>query len=139
MSDFVLDASVTLAAHLPATPAQRAYSAAVLRLIRAGAVPAVPALWAMEIGAVLIKAKRKRLITQPRMDAAVKEIDMMSYDEHHMPFTVPGMVRIAKDYMLQGYDAVYFDLAKRLGIPLASLDHGHRTACRAHNVKLLTF
>ena len=139
MSDFVLDASVVLAAHLPATPAQKSYALSVLSLIRAGAVPAVPGLWAMEVGSVLINVRRQRLINQAQQDAALDAIDLMVYDVHHMPYTVPGLVHTAKTYMLQGYDAVYFDLAKRLGIPLASLDRGHKSACRAHGVKLMEF
>lgn len=139
MSDFVLDASVSLTWHLPATPAQRTYSLSVLKLIRAGAVPAVPALWAMEVGAVLVKCRRSRLLNVAQLDDAVLQLDAMNYEVHHMPYTVPGLVQTARAYMLQGYDTVYFDLAKRLGIPLASLDRGHRSACRAHGVKLLTF
>jgi predicted nucleic acid-binding protein len=73
------------------------------------------------------------------LDAAVLELDAMNYEVHHMPYTVPGLVQSARTYMLQGYDAVYFDLAKRQGIPLASLDRGHKTACRSLGVNLLKF
>ena len=40
-------------------------------------------------------------------------------------------------YHLQGYDVVYFELARRLGVPVATLDGGMRTACGIFRVKLL--
>lgn len=107
--------------------------------MRNGAVPAVPALFAMEVGSVLIRCRRKRLITADRLDRALEEIDALDYEVHHLPYTVPRVVSAAKAYMLQGYDAIYFDLAKQLGIPLASLDNGHRTACKSHAVSHMGF
>jgi hypothetical protein len=34
------------------------------------------------------------------------------------------------------HDALYFDLAQVLGLPIATLDGGLRTAAKAHGVKL---
>lgn len=55
MTDFVLDASVSLALFLPHTEAQEAYAEKVFVLIRNGAVPSVPAIWIAEMGATLLK------------------------------------------------------------------------------------
>jgi len=41
-----------------------------------------------------------------------------------------------KRFHLQGYDALYFNLARTLELPLATLDQGHRQAAMAHGVKL---
>lgn len=139
MNDFVLDASVVLALHLPASAEQKLYAEKVLKLIRNGAVPAVPGLFALEVGSVLIKCRRKRLVTAHGLEVALEQIDLMNYSGYQWAYTVPGVVATAKAFMLQGYDSIYFDLAKRLRIPLASLDRGHRTACKSYGVKLLAF
>lgn len=54
------------------------------------------------------------------------------------PSTPRRVVDLASRYHLQGYDALYFHLARSLGLPLATLDHGHRQAARAHGVTLFT-
>ncbi len=137
MSDFVLDASVALSLYLPASTAQKDYSAKVLTLIQNGAVPAVPFLWIQEVGSSLIKARRARGITLATFNRAVNELDSILYETHSIAYGIADLVRLAKAYNLQGYDAVYFDLAKRLGIPMASVDRGIRSACKNHAVTLL--
>jgi len=47
------------------------------------------------------------------------------------------VVDLGLRYHLQGYDVVYFELARRLGVPVATLDGGMRTACGIFRVKLL--
>lgn len=137
MSDFVLDASVSLAWYLPATSAQDAYAGKVMTLIRNGAIPAVPSLWIHEMGARLIKAQRSKLITLAALNKSVSELEAIPYDTHHIAYSVGMLVKAAKGYHLQGYDAVYFDLAKRLGIPIASVDRGIRSACKRFALPLL--
>jgi len=61
----------------------------------------------------------------------------MLYDTHSIAYGIGQLVTLAKGYNLQGYDAVYFDLAKRLNIPIASLDKGIKTACKSYGVTLL--
>lgn len=139
MSDFVLDSGVIVAAYLPATPDQRRYATNVIQLILDGAIPAVPELFTVEMPAVLIKAKRARKISAATLSKAIAELDRLPYAVHHMAFTTAMLVDCAQRYMLSGYDASYFDLARRLQIPLASLDQGHRSACKAHGVTLMTF
>ena len=51
--------------------------------------------------------------------------------------SVSEVVDTGLRYHLQGYDAVYFELARRLGVAIASLDRGIRTACVSHRVPLL--
>lgn len=131
MSDFVLDASVVAALYLPALPEQRQYGIDVLSLMREGAVPAVPGLFALELGSVLVRARRKRLVTATALQNALADLDALFLEIHHIPYTVADVVGLAQRYTLAGYDAVYFDLARRLGVPLASIDRGHQAACRA--------
>jgi predicted nucleic acid-binding protein len=47
------------------------------------------------------------------------------------------VVDLGLRYHLQGYDVVYFELARRLGAPVATLDGGMRTACGIFRVKLV--
>jgi predicted nucleic acid-binding protein len=47
------------------------------------------------------------------------------------------VVDLGLRYHLQGSDVVYFELARRLGVPVATLDGGMRTACGMFRVKLL--
>jgi len=47
------------------------------------------------------------------------------------------LIELSQRYHLQGYDAVYFELARRLASPIASLDSGVRTACGVFGVELL--
>ena len=51
--------------------------------------------------------------------------------------TAPEVIEAGLRYYLQGYDAVYFELARRLNVAIASLDGGIRTACKVHKVKFL--
>lgn len=137
MSDFVLDASTSLALYLPNTPEQEAYATKVFTLIATGAVPAIPHIWSIEVASVLIKAKRSGAISRTTLDRAMGFLDGFSAEIHHIDMRISYLVEIAHRYTLSGYDAVYFDMAKKMDIPLASLDKGHRSACKAHGVKLI--
>jgi predicted nucleic acid-binding protein len=137
MSDFVLDASTALALFLPNTPAQEEYSDYVFTLIKNGAVPAVPNIWVVEISAVLARSKKAGRISKATLDKACGYYDQLSVDVHYIEYTTKKLVQLSAIYNLAGYDAVYFDLAKFLNIPIASVDKGHFSACKAHGVELL--
>jgi len=137
MSDFVLDASVSLAWFLPASNEQDRYADKVLTLIQNGAVPAVPSLWVQEMAARLLRARRSREIPLATFNQAVKIVEDMPYETHHIAYSLPQLIALAKAYNLQGYDTVYVDLAQRLSIPVATVDKGIRTACRNHAVDLI--
>jgi predicted nucleic acid-binding protein len=137
MSDFVLDASTALALFLPNTPAQEEYSDYVSTLIKNGAVPAVPNIWVVEISAVLARSKKAGRISKATLDKACGYYDQLSVDVHYIEYTTKKLVQLSAIYNLAGYDAVYFDLAKFLNIPIASVDKGHCSACKAHGVELL--
>jgi len=126
-----------LAWYLPASTEQKAYSAKVEKLIIDGAVPNVPSMWLYEISANLIKARRAKQISLATLNAAMVDMDAIHYEVHHVNYTIGQIVKAAKEYHLQGYDALYFDLAKRRELPIATLDSGIRAACRRLGVKLL--
>lgn len=136
-SRVVLDASVTIDWFVSDKPGIAAYAEDVLVAIESREIlPLVPDLWHYEIGSVLIAAKRARRITARRLDEAVDVLNKLRPFTINTRQTVPEVVEQAATFYLQGYDAVYFELAKRLNVPIATSDGGMRTACRAHGVKL---
>ncbi|HWH82324.1 MAG TPA: type II toxin-antitoxin system VapC family toxin [Burkholderiaceae bacterium] len=136
MSGFVLDASVALAWCFDdeSTPA------AWTLLDRLRDAPAhVPALWALEVGNILLGAERRRRITQARATeflGILGDLDIRTDPE------LPGrafrdVLPLARAHRLTAYDATYLELAMRLGLPLASKDAALRRAATALHLKTL--
>lgn len=136
-SRVVLDASVTLEWFLPGSASASAYAGEVLKAISARELlPLVPDLWHYEVGSVLVAAKRKRRISARRLAIITGQLTELRPFTINPRLTETDIVGMAGTYHLQGYDSVYFDLAKRLRVPIASTDGGIRTACRSHHVEL---
>jgi predicted nucleic acid-binding protein len=136
-SRFVLDASVTIEWFLPNKPSASAYAGEVLKAIEARELlPMVPDLWHYEIGSVLVAAKRRRRISAKRLTAIAEQLAELRPFTINPRLTEADVITKAGTFHLQGYDTVYFDLAKRLRVPIASTDGGIRTACRTHSVEL---
>jgi len=136
--ELVLDASVSLAWFLKETPNRAAYAAAVSAAAAGGAILHVPVQWGIEIGHVLLREHRRKVLNRGKLEQALEDLDSFDIRVHLEQFTARRVVELARRYHLQGYDALYFDLARTLGFPLATLDHGHRQAARAHNLKVFT-
>lgn len=64
--------------------------------------------------------------------------DLESFDirVHLELITARRVLYLARRFQLQGHDALYFDLAKTLMLPLATLDDGHRQAAKQFGVRL---
>ena len=136
-SRVILDASVTIEWFVSDKPGIATYADDVLEAIESREIlPLVPDLWHYEIGSVLIAAKRARRITARRLDEAVDVLNKLRPFTINTRRTASEVVEQAAAFYLQGYDAVYFELAKRLNVPIATSDGGIRTACRVHGVKL---
>lgn len=96
----------------------------------------------------LAGSSRKRLNARPtprrgalkprKLQQALEDLDSLDIRVHLEVFSARRVVEFAKRYHLQGYDALYFDLGRTLGLPLATLDHGHRQAARVHNVEVFS-
>ena len=99
------------------------------RVARSGAV--APALWPLEVLNVLVLAeRRKRLSAVQRHELAgfLRELPITLNQE--TAAQAWGMTaRLAEQHRLTLYDAAYLELARRLGLPLATLDQQLRTAC----------
>jgi len=137
MSDFVLDASVCLAWFLEASPDQKQHAGKIAELIMNGAVPAIPALFVYEVGSRLVKAQRAKEISQTKLTQVLRHLEQIPHDVHHTSIGASDVVQRAKDYNLSGYDAIYFDLAINLGVPIATVDKGILSACKRFKHKAL--
>jgi len=136
--ELVLDASVSLAWFLKETPARAAYAAAVSAAAADGAVLHVPVQWGIEMGHVLLRERRRKVLTRAKLRQALEDLESLDIRAHLELFGAREVVELAERYHLQGYDALYFDLARVLELPLATLDDGHRQATKVHGVALFT-
>lgn len=134
--ELVLDASVSLAWFLKETPERADYAAAVNAAAADGAVLHVPVQWGMEMGHVLLREHRRKVLKRARLRQALEDLDSLDIRTHLELYSAREVVELAERYHLQGYDALYFDLARVLRLPLATLDDGHRQAAQAHGVAL---
>src|SRR5712691_2429230 len=126
---FILDASVTVEWFLPGSGPRSRYAEGILERISSGAlVPAVPDLWHYELGSVLIAAKRDRRISAAKLRTAQLALRGLQPETLALEVDAAGLIDLSQRYHLQGYDVVYFELARRLRIPIASIDDGMRTA-----------
>lgn len=135
-AELVLDASVSLAWFLKDTPERAAYAAGVGAAAAQGAILHAPVQWGIEMGHVLLRERRRKTLTQKRLQQALEDLDSFDIRLHLELFTPRRVVELAKRYHLQGYDAMYFDLARTLGLPLATLDQGHQQAAISYGVRL---
>lgn len=135
-TELVLDASVSLAWFLKESPERAAYAAAVTAEAAEGAILHVPLQWGVEMGHVLLREHRRGILKSKRLQEALQDLDSFDVRVHLELYTPRKVVELAKRYHLQGYDALYFELARSLGLPLATLDHGHREAAKHHGVSV---
>lgn len=135
---FVLDASVALEWFLPGGGAGVRYAETILERVSSGDLaPSVPDLWHAEIASVLIAAKRGRRISAAKLRSSQLSIRGLQIETLAIELDAAELIDLSQRYHLQGYDTVYFETARRLAIPIASIDGGIKTACRAFGVKLL--
>ena len=133
---FVLDSSMTMAWCFPdeVTP----FTESVLGQLRmTGAL--VPAIWPLEVLNVLLVAERQSRLM---LVAAREFID----DLETLPITIDALERgrvfrevlaLGREQNLTAYDAAYLELARREGLPLATLDRDLREAAMRVGVPLV--
>ena len=127
---FVLDCSVTMAWLFPdeATQATERFRES---LIETRAF--VPSLWPVEVGNVLLTATRRgRIRTDewPQIRAYLQALPI-EIDPVSMSWTWGTSLELAHAHRLSVYDAMYLELAMRLGMPLVTLDRALRSAGQA--------
>jgi prevent-host-death family protein len=135
---FVSDASVALAwlVDTPVSP----YAIQVQRILDAGARPVVPALWQLEMANGLAVASRRNDLNAQHVDKRLWFIEPMHAREIETdadPVSIRHTFSTVGAHQLSAYDAVYLDIARRGGLPLATLDLRLRAAAKKAGVELL--
>ena len=137
MTKFVLDASVALAwlVDKPASP----YAIHVRNSLSAGTRGLVPALWHLEMANGLVVATRRKDLSADDANKGLEFIEQMlvyTIESDADPVSVRSLFATARTHKLSAYDAVYLDLARREGLPLATLDQRLRAAAKTAGVEL---
>jgi predicted nucleic acid-binding protein len=128
LKKFVLDCSATLP-WIFASEATKATDALLDELAN-GAKGWVPALWHLELGNVLLGAKRRQRIDQAGIAKFLSTLFAfdIEVDEETITAAWPKTLSLAESHALSVYDAAYLELALRRGLPLATLDQALRRA-----------
>jgi predicted nucleic acid-binding protein len=135
---FVLDASVALAWVLD--DPMPAYAAQVQDAMLSGNRALVPALWHLEIANGLAMAERRKDLTGADVEEALTEIQAATgqiVDTDVSVIPAREALASARSFQLTAYDAVYLELARREGLPLATLDQRLRAAAMKAGIQAL--
>jgi predicted nucleic acid-binding protein len=99
----------------------------------------VPALWRLEVANILEMGVRRGRTKAAFRDAALIDLALLpiSLDPETGRQAWGATARLAARHRLTLYDAAYLELAKRRGLPLATLDLELRAAARAERIPLL--
>ncbi|MYM74378.1 PIN domain-containing protein [Duganella sp. FT134W] len=135
---FVLDASVTIrwALH-DGTVADRTYADKVLDSFVNGTAM-VPALWATEVVHVLRCAEQAGQLGEAAVAAFLYQLGQLPISsDSAAPIGLQlAVAAVSREFRLSGYDAQYLELARRLGLPLATLDKDLRRAAKKAGVSI---
>ena len=135
MSDFVLDASLTLQWFLE-DEADRNYSLSVLESLSEKSA-AVPILWFYEVGNGLVMAIRRQRITMEQMAGFLTRLASLPIEAAlQTSADLLKLPALAQVYGLTNYDAAYLSLARQLGLPLATSDSHLRNAATSAGVRI---
>jgi predicted nucleic acid-binding protein len=135
MPGLALDCSITLPWYLE--DEKTAFTESLLA--QAGkARMVVPALWRLEfVSAMLIAARRARISNAWR-DTAIAQAAALPLETDEHLVGIDEIRALALAHGLTPYDAVYFELAQRRGLTLATLDEDLVRAARSAKLALTT-
>jgi predicted nucleic acid-binding protein len=136
LSRFVLDASVTLCWCFENQATK--YTEAIFEMLAGGEEAAVPFVWPLEVGNVLVSAERKKDLKPAQVTGFIEELGAwpIQVDATGVDRAYQQILSIARQHRLSTYDATYLELAIREGLPLATMDNDLRRAARAVGVKI---
>jgi predicted nucleic acid-binding protein len=133
---FILDASITMSWCFADESAP--YSRSVLQSL-SETYAEVPPLWIFEVANVLAIGERKQRITAALSHEFVKTLSGLDIriEQPTAPVASIDLLVLARRYGLSAYDAAYLELARRKGLPLATLDKELIKAASQENVALV--
>lgn len=102
----------------------------------AGAEAVAPRLLRAEIRNLLLMAERRRRIGSGDLEQALAILDAVGVEYDAEPSS-DRTLQLARRHNLTAYDALYLELALRLGAPLASSDRALARAAEAEGVALI--
>jgi len=132
----VLDSSVTMAwIYIEETSPE---VDRVLQLVSNGGAW-VPSLWRLEVANILEIGVRRGRHDAAFRDATLGDLALLpiNVDQDTDAHAWGAAMRLAERHRLTLYDAAYLELAKRRGLPLATLDEDLRAAAKGEKVTLL--
>jgi predicted nucleic acid-binding protein len=134
VTGFVLDASVamTWCFEEDGTPDPDA----ILERLRSDAAT-VPSIWPYEIANALVVAERRGRITTTRSQEFLRFLASLPITVDVAAPEVAVLLTFARMFRLTAYDAAYFALSLRRGLPLATHDAALAKAAQAAGIKLL--
>lgn len=107
-------------------------------LTRAGREMAhVPAVWPFEFVNVLWSLERRGSLRAHQVDGAIARADRLGVIVHGEQVSWRALLDLARLLKLAVYDVAYIELARRLGLPLASLDTQQLAAARSVGISTL--
>ena len=118
MSGFILDASVAVS-WLVRHESESESLAALNKLRQDGAV--VPQLWHYEVRNALLVAERRGRIAEGAATSRLRNLDGLPIVTDRNA-QLDDAMELAFAHELSYYDALYLELASRLGLPLATFD-----------------
>jgi len=135
---FVLDASIALSWFVDDPVAPDAAQARLL--LSKGWNAVVPRIWQLEMMNGFVKAERKGNLSSVEVDecfAELLELEQWSIQPDAGLASLEDTLKHARTLQLTSYDASYVELARREGLPLATLDKSLRAAAGKAGVALL--
>lgn len=132
----VLDSSVTLAwIYIEQTSAE---VDRVLQLVSSSGAW-VPSLWRLEVANILEMGVRRGRHNAAFRDGTLADLALLpiDVDQDTDAHAWGATIRLAERHRLTLYDAAYLELAKRRGLPLATLDKELRAAAKGERLSLL--
>jgi predicted nucleic acid-binding protein len=102
-------------------------------------VAIVPWLWYYEVMNSLSVIRRVKKVPRAKVTEFLNLIKNFPIviDEEIADLTSYNLLDLSEEYNLSAYDAAYFDLAMRRGLPLATLDRALRKAAENAGVPLM--
>ena len=132
---FVLDNSVTMSWCFP--DEHDSYAQDVLKALPSSAA-AVPTLWPLEVGNILIVGERRGRISQADTATFIGLLEGLPIriDDETSEHAMKASLNLARAQNLSVYDATYLELALRRGLPIATLDAKLKAAAAAIGVAI---